>query len=244
MKATDGTDSVSGNGDIAGDLWTLYISIEDSFGVEQNYPIYVNATGGYDLLANLPGEGANQFFNSACEAIIGAFQYGSDVAVADIYTPTDLIDLLIWIFVSQYWITLYDVGQIVPAELPDTVNNIFVNDTLFHHFSSVLFDKVIPAFQTYLPLSIANRTAVTPAEFLALNETNRLQPVDTTFFISYSCTERQLKGWFGVFTSVFAADYAILVTAYGIFIFIAGGIQKRKDEGVSSLEIWLITRGF
>jgi len=240
-KATNAID-INAAGNIAGDNWTLFVEIEDSFGVEQNFVIPVNATGGYDLDADLPGDGANKFFNTSCAAIIGAFQYGSEYVITDIYTPNDLLDLVIWIFVSQYWVTLYDAGQIAPAELPSTESNIFVNETLFQQFSSFLFNRVIPAFETYLPPSINNQTAAIPIQFLPLNDTNRLQPVDTSFFIAYSCTERQLKGWFSVLTSVFTADYAILVTAYGIFIFIAGGVQKRKDEGISYLELRLISK--
>jgi hypothetical protein len=208
------------------------MDFEDSFGVEQNNLINISATGEYDLPSGIQ----SAFFNSSCEAIIGIFQYGSESVISSINTPGDLVDLLVWIFVSQYWITLNDIGQIVPVDLPSTTNNIFVNDTLFQHFSSFIFQKIVPGFELLpTPVAIA-RNEGTPIQFLPLNDTNRLQPVDTTFFITYSCTERQLKGWFSILTSVFTADYAILAAAYGIFIFIAGGVQKRKDEGTSSLD--------
>jgi hypothetical protein len=219
----------------ANGTWTLLISILDIVGVEQNFAINVNSTGGYDLAVDL---GANQttLLNVFCNAILGTFQYGQEVVVSNINTTDDLLRLFIWMFVSQFWITLYDVGQIVPVNslngksLPST-NNIFINDTLFQIHSSYLINNVIPAFSTYLPTNLTNFT--NPPKFLPLNETNRLQPVDTSLFINYSCSERRIKGLFSVLISVFTADYAVIVSAYGAFMFIASAIQKRRDEGIS-----------
>ena len=144
----------------------------------------------------------------------------------------DFWDILNWIFVSQYWISLYDLGQI--ADFSDDYsldsnsnifNNIFINDTLFEIYSSVLNDILIPYyydwFIDYLPIP----------SFLPLNDTNRLFSVPTTLSQTYSCSERKMKPWFTAFISVFAADYALIGTAYKILIFITGYFQQRKDEG-------------
>lgn len=145
----------------------------------------------------------------------------------------DFWDILNWIFVSQYWISLYDLGQIAddisdgysPDSNGNIFNNIFINDTLFEIYSSVLNDTLIPYyydwFVDYLPIP----------SFLPLNATNRLFSVPTTLLQNYSCSERKMKLWFTAFISVFAADYALIGTAYKILIFITGYFQQRKDEG-------------
>lgn len=144
----------------------------------------------------------------------------------------DFWKILNWIFVSQYWISLYDLGHIIdlsddysPDSNSNIFNNIFINDTLFEIYSSVLNDTLIPYYQewfiNYLPIP----------SFLPLNATNRIFPVPTTLSQTYSCSERKMKPWFTAFISVFAADYALIGTAYKIFIFIAGYFQQRKDEG-------------
>ena len=118
-----------------------------------------------------------------------------------------------WIFVSQYWLTLYDVGQIAPLSYNTTVNgqpnfsepiigsseyNIFVK---YQTYSSYLSSSILFRLRFVLP------PANWSYEFLPLNDTHRLQLASTSIYQSYSCEERRAKGWFSILISVFAADY-------------------------------------
>ena len=160
-------------------------------------------------------------------------------------TPTLTIDFLKqanWGFVSAYWLALYDFGQLVPMTYEYTTssvnfsspitysssNNIFLNDTLFQIYSSYLRDDMMPLLREYLP------SGPLP-EFLPLDESNRLEPRTSTLLKSYSCTERQRKGWFSFIFSVLAADYGLIAGGYAILIYVAGLKQKRKDRGQSIL---------
>jgi hypothetical protein len=141
--------------------------------------------------------------------------------------------LINWLYVSIFWLTLYDMGQIssvsygisgsVDFSSPTfhtSANNIFVNNTLFQSYSSYLRNVILEStfFQlSYLP------------DFLPLSNTNSLKPIDTPIYRTYSCSKRQLKGWFSVLISVLAADYALLAGLYTIVIYITGKFQKRKD---------------
>jgi hypothetical protein len=147
-----------------------------------------------------------------------------------------------WVFVSQYWLTLYDLGQTAPvaysndrvggpfnfskpATIHNSSQNIFVNATLFQKYSTFLRDVIIPNFGA--GPDVGKNTTV---EFLPLNETNRLQPSDTTLYRNYSCSERRIKKWFSLIISVFAANYALIGGAYTLSIFIAGRVLRQKDD--------------
>jgi hypothetical protein len=151
----------------------------------------------------------------------------------------DVWRLLNWVIVSYYWISLFDFGQTAPTyyrssyvldDFPNftepisytSVNNIFVNDTLFGIYSSTLRDEILPFLQLFDP------TFSLP-EFLPLDLDNALQPIGMSLLRSYSCVERQLKGWFTVAISVFVADYALIGGAYTVVAFIAGWWQKRRN---------------
>jgi hypothetical protein len=154
-----------------------------------------------------------------------------------------------WFFVSEYWLTLYDCGQIAPTSyiydsqkqvnlsLPKPFNdtyNIFVNNTLFQIYQSYLRETVVPIFGEHLGLNRSSQSSnYTLPQFDSLNDTNRLQSVNTTIYREYSCTKRKLKNWFSLIISVFAANYTIIAGAYTILIFIGERFQKRKDHGSS-----------
>jgi len=144
-----------------------------------------------------------------------------------------LCELLNWVVVSDFWIRLYDAGQIAPTLYQPTprrtfnftnpmalgsTNNIFVNNTLFQSYTNFLIEK----------FNIK-------AGFLPLTSTNRLFPVDTRIYRSYACSVR-IKGWSSLLISVFAADYALIGSAYSLLIFVAGKIQEHKDSRESVLK--------
>ena|SRR5579859_5427669 len=145
--------------------------------------------------------------------------------------------LLNWVCVSQYWLTLYDLGQVSPVLYPSdpngaiqsstpinfpSTNNIFINASLFEIYTSWLNDTILPIVR------LAQPDAILPT-FLPLSNSNRVEKFDAMFYRSYSCLERRLKGWFSLIISVFAADYALIAGTYSLFIFFAGSFQKRKD---------------
>jgi len=164
-----------------------------------------------------------------------------------VVTDLDVWRLLNWVLVSYYWISLFDFGQTAPTyykssfvldafpnftepvSYPST-NNIFVNDTLFQIYSATLNDEILPFLELFDP------TYSLP-DFLPLNDENYLHPIEMSLLRSYSCVERQLKGWFPVMISVFVADYALIGGAYTVIVYIAGWWQKRRNcDGKSPWE--------
>lgn len=152
-----------------------------------------------------------------------------------------LLSFVNWVVVSGYWLALYDAGQLTAVvygsvwdeySAADTPNlsdfikttsryNIFVNQSLFQTFSDYMLQNVLTT-ATNLPNGIS-------PQFLPLNDTNHVQPVDATVYRNFLCSERKIKGWFSLFISVFAADYAVVGGIYTIFTYVVGCIQKRKD---------------
>jgi hypothetical protein len=154
-------------------------------------------------------------------------------------TNFDLWKFMNFIFVSYYWVFLSDFGQVSPTAYqmtpagrydfsqpgiayPSSIN-IFNNKTLFEIYNTYLRDTILP----FLQLSAPNLTI--PA-FLPVNESNQLQPVDTAILRSYTCAQRQLKGWGSLAISVLVADYALIGGPYTVLIFIMGRLQKRRDR--------------
>jgi hypothetical protein len=124
--------------------------------------------------------------------------------------------LINWVCVTDYWLVLYNLGQIAPTlynSLPEGIvdfsspvafpstNNIFINESLFQIFSKTLNDTILPLVRLALPNT-------TLPESMSLDDYNRLKAYDATFYRSYTCSERRLKGWFSVMISVLAADPA------------------------------------
>jgi hypothetical protein len=156
----------------------------------------------------------------------------------------DFLKSVNWLFVSGYWLILYDLGQVSPIvyglnnkmtqfgefgalnlsefRSANSSYNIFTNQTLFQNYSQYMLENLV---------DIAYGSS--PIQFLPLSETNRIQPNSTTIYRNFLCSERRIKGWFSLLISVFAADYAVLGGGYTIFKFVMGWIQKRKDNGKS-----------
>jgi hypothetical protein len=141
----------------------------------------------------------------------------------------DIWQLLNWLVVCNYWIFLYDLGQIapvyynisklsgvpniaIPPILYEPTNNIFVNGTLFSTYYNYLNDTVVPLIRLYsfafllLPL-------VTP-----VNETNGLQASPTAFVRTYSCLAQQLKPAISLVILLIIADYTFLTGAYHLLL--------------------------
>ena len=131
-----------------------------------------------------------------------------------------------WIFSVLYWLTLYDCGQLSDPNLPD-VGSIFANNTLLQSSASIVSEFVLPYFQLD-QFPFTNMTA------LPLDDSNQLEPVATPLQQTYTCTQRQLKGWLTVTIFVIVADYTLALGAYNLFILIAGWWQKRKDNAGNS----------
>lgn len=87
-----------------------------------------------------------------------------------------------------------------------------------------------------LPIFLNNQLGPNILNFPPLNDTNRLQQTGVLFLKSYSCVERQLKGWVSVIISVIAANYALISVPYTILIWTAGRFQKRRDQSLQTVK--------
>jgi hypothetical protein len=214
----------------AGDYWTLnLVAIPQGEYVVNEFPIVFLPTGEIDMTRTSADdlENATAILSPAQDLLQSLTEIDN----------LDVLELTNWLFVSLYWIFLADFGQISPTiygqgdlnfstvyEYPST-NNIFVNETLFEIYYSYMLNFVIPILQDAQPgINIPN--------FLPLNDTNRLQQTDVLFLKSYSCVERQLKGWVSAAISVIVANYALINGPYAVLVFIAGWFQKRRDKSL------------
>jgi hypothetical protein len=146
----------------------------------------------------------------------------------------DIWKLFNWMIVVVHWSLLANLGQIAPTAYDTTIpndpqpvpfpptNNIFINQSLFEIYSGYSNSTLEPLFA---------EIGFTPPPPVLLDDQNRLMPVETTLLRSYTCTQRQPKGPISLIISVISADYALIVGAYTITLYIAGRIQKRKDAG-------------
>jgi hypothetical protein len=164
----------------------------------------------------------------------------------------DIWKFLNWLFISFYWTTLADLGQVAPTTYsltnfiegspvgiantsqPQTsfpaTNNIFVNETLFNIYQSYFRNTLLPLDPAF----------VVPT-FNSPNGGNELQPVATEFIRSYACWERKWKGVLAAIVSVIVADYALFFGPYHFYIWFAGWLRKRRDkEGMHSVDDLLI----
>jgi hypothetical protein len=142
--------------------------------------------------------------------------------------------LINWIFVSLYWTVLYDVGAVSPTIYPDSsswwvastlpsTNNIFVNSTLFNIYS------------TFYNSSAANDSLSedTLPRFQPVGQGNQLTPVDTTFWRSYACTQRQPKQPVSYAQQLLVGLCSLVPTGLSIFAFFLTLYYKRQAEGSS-----------
>lgn len=138
-----------------------------------------------------------------------------------------------WIIVTYYWSLLADLGQIAPTAYgaPNPIsqpvpfastNNVFVNETLFQDYVAYYNSTLSSTIQRYI--------GPQPPPVL-LNDETRLQPIQTTLLRSYTCSNRQIKPPLDLIIAVLVADYALIMGAYKIVLFITGWLQRRKDDG-------------
>src|SRR5208282_5434556 len=111
-----------------------------------------------------------------------------------------------------------DFGQINSTGIPANAN-IFINSTLFEAFGDIFNKTIRPWYNSFLPEGSPGMSPM--PSFLPLNDTNRAKAMPTSLLQSYTCTQRQLKGWLSVLLSVVVADYTLTLGAYNLFILIA-----------------------
>lgn len=154
----------------------------------------------------------------------------------------DVWKLFNWLFVSIYWILLADLGQIAPTTYPYSqlpqwqgypsyatptrypqTNNIFYNETLFKIYRDYLSSTIVPIVQSFYGLNLS-----APNSNFDMN--NRIQPIPMTFIRSYSCTQTVIKQLGSLLISVLVADYALVIGAYQLAVFIGGWWEKTKSN--------------
>lgn len=145
-------------------------------------------------------------------------------AIFGLADDVPLTGILVWTFATWSSLALFDFGQLADpaANIP---TNIFVDETTYENYNLFLKDVVAPFFynDTFGP-------GFDSFDPIPLNETNKLQANPTSLQTTYLCSQRQLKGWISIFVSVLAADAALIFTAYNLFIFVAGYVQKWRDS--------------
>lgn len=213
----------------AAEYWTLYVEFIDAS--PRTVPISFLPTGEIDWTRTQMSDMI--FANSSLAPTTRVLQSITGDENFDIWR------LFNWFFVSWYWVFLADFGQTAPSiytqgglnlsfpiVFPAT-NNIFINKTLFEIYYSYLQTTILPILQYFQP------DLVIPS-LLPVSDGNQLLPVNTCFLRSYSCLQRQIKGWASATISVLVANYTLIIGPYSFIAFIAGWLQKRKDEGIIS----------
>jgi hypothetical protein len=140
---------------------------------------------------------------------------------------------------------LYDFGQtgptyynFTPEGFPNftapvsysSTNNIFINNTLFNIYSRYINDTIVP---------LLAQQAFAAQGFLPLDSNNSLKPTPTAFLRSYSCVQKQLKGWVSVFISVLVADFAFITGGYTLVLLVAGWLQAHVDGDSGKISLQL-----
>ena len=135
---------------------------------------------------------------------------------------------------QQYWLLLLDFGQIAPSTFNyddkgnrldygpvrhSAQNNIFVNETLFDQYNSYLRHTILPLF------------GYTLAEFLPLNNTNRMNETTVSLKMLYTCSDIRLKDSAGLIISVIVADWGMIssVLALGLVLLAAWRLRQEED---------------
>ena len=212
----------------AGEYWTLYIAYSSYMGLhpETRMAIAFLPTGEIDRTHT-----NNDTLTRANALLAPTVQILSEILGESTF---DIWKFFNWVIVTEYWGFLADLGQMAPTAYDLTIpkspqpvtfpstNNIFINETLFEIYSGYFNNTLLPFVGKLL-----NMSQYPP---VLLNSANRLTRTETTLLRSYTCTTRQLKYWLNLVIAVISADYVLIVGAYSIVSFIAGRLQKRKDE--------------
>jgi hypothetical protein len=158
----------------------------------------------FSVMGKVEAEVSGGFLDTMNEVLALTINETLRLATAANVTNFDFWELMNWIFVSQYWLILLDFGQIAPSTFEynahgnllsygpikySSENNIFVNGTLFDYYNSYLRDTILPLF------------GYTLAEFLPLNETNRMNETTTSLKVLYTCSDLKLKSPISSFSS-------------------------------------------
>lgn len=192
-------------------------------------PIYFLPTMGVDSAQTTDFATINQFFSPTIQAL-----NKESATLAGI--QVNIWELLNWVFVTQYWSLLYDVGQVNPTlyqkigELPVTfilneytdTNNIFVNNTLFEIYGDYFKTTILPL----LNVSFGDGSTI---DFQPLNSTNHLEPANVVYDLAYWCTQTELKTPLSLVISLIVADYTFLNPALGFVVMFGAWYQRKRN---------------
>jgi hypothetical protein len=176
---------------------------------------------------------STEFFNDINNALAPTIRTIEGFATAANVTSFDFWEMMNWMFVSQYWLLLLDFGQLAPSTFQydslgnlisyapvqhSSQNNIFLNATLFNQYNSYLRNTILPLF------------GYTLADFLPLDDSNRMNQTTVSLKMLYTCTDLQLKDSAGLVISIFVADWGFLAAlTTAIVIFFALLMHKKPD---------------
>jgi hypothetical protein len=133
--------------------------------------------------------------------------------------------ILASMFFVWYWLSLADFGLTGDKcfDSGSISSNPFANQTLFDMYNTFMNDVATPFI-------FGNDSSQLQISATPINGTFRLQNSPLSFLQTYTCSQRQLKGWLSLFISVISSDVALTLGAYQFFIFVASYIQKRLDR--------------
>jgi hypothetical protein len=197
--------------------WALNLTYSLNSGASSNAAIVFLANGDIDMNQTTSGDYGN------ANAVFQPFMTATNMDAQTFWKAIN------WIYVSLFWTSLYDLGQVsttiywtntiflLNATALPTTNNIFVNSSLFDEYSSFLETEIVPRLNYTL-------------EFSPVTNKNRAEPVNTTFVRSYSCLQRTQKDPIAIAVSILVADYSLIVGAYGLILAVAVYIQLHQRE--------------
>jgi hypothetical protein len=183
------------------------------------------------LMGKVEAESPAGFLDTINEVLAPTINEILQLATAANVTNFEFWEFMNWIFVSQYWLILLDFGQIAPSTFEYDAqgnilsyeavrytpeNNIFVNGTLFDYYNSYLHNTIAPLFNYTL------------AEFLPLNETNRMNETTTSLEVLYTCSDLKLKSPISFIISVLIADWGFISSMIAIVMFFLGVWKARE----------------
>jgi hypothetical protein len=203
------------------DIWQMY----PPFGAMTKFPIYLHYDGQYPgsilVIISNATVSTPQYLTFNLDTPRGASAFPGFNSLFGQPDDFPLAEYFAWMFVVWNSLTLFDLGLLVDRGA-NIQQNIFNNQTLYENYNSFLSDVLLPNVTLTYP--IANFNPV------PLSETNQLQERPASLQTTYLCSQRQLKGWLSILIAVLAADAALIISAYNLFIFVAGYLQKKRDK--------------
>jgi hypothetical protein len=215
--------------------------------------VYEPSTPHYQIILTLEGNNDEYIAGSSWE-LLGTSNYTDNDAVRVTYgsgggilsyDPPPVLPEGLWtnqtfwgymgvIFEGLHWLLLADFGQVEPTEYPSLLsyntsnlnlsgaelypatNNIFDNSTLYE-----LTLGMISSFQ-----DMNLDPPISSNDF-------PLQPNQTVLVQSYNCQVRELKQPASLLITLIAADYVLIVGGYKLITWIAGYLERRREDGIS-----------